>query len=242
MPTIKLNGQTIEYSVRKSKRAKRISMKIDPNKGLEVVFPVGIKRAPSAEDILKQNSAWVIEMMGKMQERLETRFQRQYEQGEIFRFLSDDHTLNIIQKTNGNSITISLTETTLDVSIPPIITPKDTQTIQMAVEKFYRQQAKAYLPDRTYEIAGILGYEVNRVVIKNQKTRWGSCSTNHNINLNLRLMMTPPDAIDYIIIHELCHLTHMNHSKAFWDLVGVYCPRYKHWREWFKQNNQFLVL
>lgn len=65
-----------------------------------------------------------------------------------------------------------------------------------------------------------LGYEVNRVVIKNQQTRGDSCSTNKNINLNLRLMMTTPTAIDYIIIHELCHLIHMNHSKQFWSWSG----------------------
>ncbi len=241
MPQIELNGQTINYNIRESNRAKRISMRVDVNKGLEVVYPKGINQ-PSPEDILTQNKAWVLEMIDKLETRLASRFQRQYQQGEIFRYLGDDHNLNIISKTRGQRISVNLTDTTLDVSLPPNIRSNDTEAIQIAIEKFYRKQAKDYLPARTYEIASQLGYEVNRVMIKNQKTRWGSCSTNKNINLNLRLMMTPHNAIDYIIIHELCHLTHMNHSKAFWNLVGRYCPSYKAWRKWFKQNNQYLVL
>lgn len=241
MPAINLNGKTINYTIRESKRAKRISMRVDIKKGLEVVYPAGVKK-PSAEEILTQNSSWVLEMVGRLETRLETRFAREYQHGEIFRYLGEDRTLNIIQKTHGKTITVNLTDTSLDVSLPSEAKPTDTDILQDAIEKFYRTQAKNFLPKRTYEIATQLGYEVNRVVIKNQKTRWGSCSTNKNINLNLRLMMTPHDAIDYIIIHELCHLTHMDHSKAFWNLVGTHCPRYKYWRKWFKQNNEYLVL
>lgn len=241
MPTINLSGQTIEYAIRESKRAKRINMRIDAKKGLELVYPVGANQ-PTPQELLTKNQAWVLATMDKLQAQLENQFQRAYVHGEVFRYLGEDITLNLIQKTRGKRITLSLYETQLDVSLPPDIKTDNTEAIQSAVESFYRKQAKSYLPERTYEIANQLGYEVNRVVIKNQKTRWGSCSTNKNINLNLRLMMTPPKAIDYIIIHELCHLTHMNHSRQFWNLVGQHCPDYKQWRKWFKQNNPYLVL
>lgn len=241
MPSITLSGQAVEYTIRESKRAKRISMRIDTKKGLELVYPVGATK-PTPQELLTQNQAWVLDTLGKLQTRLDNQFRRQYVQGEVFQYLGEDVTLNFIQKTRGQRVTVKLNDETLDVSLPPTIKTNDTEAIRTAVEKFYRKQAKNYLPDHTFAIAEQLGYEVNRVVIKNQKTRWGSCSTNKNINLNLRLMMTPPAAIDYIIIHELCHLTHMNHSKKFWNLVGKHCPNYKEWRKWFKQNSSYLIL
>jgi len=243
MPSIKLNGQKIEYSVRESNRAKRISMRVDLNKGLELVYPEGISE-PAPEEVLAQNEEWVLETLEKLENRLETQFQRQYIQDEIFRYLGNDYALNFIQKKNGKRITIKFSDdnNTLNVALPPDIETSDTEAIQEAVEKFYRKKAKDYLPDRAREIADELGHEIKRVYVKNQKTRWGSCSSKNNINLNLRLMMTPKEAIDYIIIHELCHMTHMDHSKAFWDLVETHCPRYKYWRKWFKQNSQYLVL
>ena len=75
-----------------------------------------------------------------------------------------------------------------------------------AIEAFYRELAKNYLPERVRELAAAHGFQYARVRVKNQKTRWGSCSSKGNINLNLRLMMAPEQAIDYVIVHELCHL------------------------------------
>ncbi len=241
MPTIKLQEQVIEYSIRESKRAKNINIRVDAKKGLELVYPVGVKK-PTPKEILKIKEKWILSALDNLQAKEEKRFERRYQQGETFQFLGDDITLNVIQKTRGQRITVNLTRNTLDVSLPSDIHPRDTDVIRDAVEKFYRNEAKAYIPDRTFEIADELGYKVNRIVIKNQKTRWGSCSNLNNLNFNLRLMMTPPEAIDYIIIHELCHITHMNHSKRFWNLVGKHCPDYKYWRKWFKENSRLLVL
>lgn len=241
MPTIKLNGQKVEYSIRESKRAKNINIRVDAQKGLELVYPVGVKK-PTPKEILKIKEQWILSALDNLQTRADTRFERSYQQGAIFQFLGEDVTLNVIQKTHGQRITVNLTSNTLDVSLPPDIQLDETAVIRDAIEKFYRNEAKAYIPDRTREIADELGFAFNRIVIKNQKTRWGSCSTGNNLNFNLRLMMTPPEAIDYIIIHELCHLTHMNHSKQFWNLVGKHCPDYKQWRKWFKDNSRFLVL
>ena len=241
MPKIKLKGQTIEYSIRESKRAKNINIRVDAKKGLELVYPVGVKDPPPKE-IFKIKEKWILSALSNMKEREETRFERRYEQGETFPYLGEDITLKLIQKTHGTTMSFQLADKVLDVSLPPDIELNDTDAIQYAVETFYRKQAKWYITNRTIEIADELGFKFNRIVIKNQKTRWGSCSTGNNLNFNLRLMMTPPEAIDYIIIHELCHLTHMNHSKQFWNLVGKHCPKYKYWRKWFKDNSQFLVL
>ena len=78
--------------------------------------------------------------------------------------------------------------------------------------------------------------------LKEQKTIWGSCSSKGNINLNWRVIMAPDGGMDYIIIHELAHLTHLNHSKEFWERVAEFMPEYKQWRKWFKEHGQDLTL
>jgi predicted metal-dependent hydrolase len=78
--------------------------------------------------------------------------------------------------------------------------------------------------------------------IREQKTRWGSCSKKGNLNFNWKLIMSPPWVIDYVVIHEICHLRHLNHSKEYWALVEYYMPEYKSAREWLKKNGAKLAL
>lgn len=241
MPSIKLKGQVIEYTVRESNRAKRISLRVHGEKGVEVVYPTSMKR-PKARKFLRENMDWLLKTLHKMENKKSNVYHRQYKHGETLPYLGEDITLNLIQRTHGTDMSFKFIDKILDVSLPPDIDPSDTDAIQYAVESFYRGQAKWYITNRTIDIAEELGFKFNRIFIKNQKTKWGSCSSNNNLNFNLRLMMASPEAIDYIIIHELCHLTHMNHSKQFWNLVGKHCPDYPQWREWFKENGQFLVL
>ena len=100
---------------------------------------------------------------------------------------------------------------------------------------------KDYLVKRTYELADSFGETVASVKINSARTRWGSCTSNRNINLSLFLVMAPEGAVDYCIIHELSHLKHMDHSAAFWRLVASRCPDYKERREELKALNSRLV-
>jgi len=85
--------------------------------------------------------------------------------------------------------------------------------------------------------ASVLNLEYGRVFVKDQRTLWGSCSGRRNLNFNWRLAAAPPEALDYVVIHELCHLREMNHSKRFWDLVRAACPDYKARRKWLRDNS-----
>ena len=103
------------------------------------------------------------------------------------------------------------------------------------------RQALEQLPPRVKHFADWMGVSYGRITIRNQKTRWGSCSSKGNLNFNCLLMLCPPDVRDYVIVHELSHRKYMNHSAAFWAEVEHVLPDYKQRRDWLKQEGQKLI-
>lgn len=99
-----------------------------------------------------------------------------------------------------------------------------------------RGNAREVILARVGHWASVLNLEYGRVFVKDQRTLWGSCSARKNLNFNWRLAAAPPEALDYVVIHELCHLRELNHSKRFWDLVRAACPGYKAQRRWLRDN------
>ncbi len=102
-------------------------------------------------------------------------------------------------------------------------------------------QALLYIPKRAEYFAKAVGVDYGRITIRNQKTRWGSCSSKGNLNFNCLLMLTPPEVIDYVIVHELCHRKEMNHSKAFWHEVEKVLPDYKKCVLWLKREGRLII-
>lgn len=103
------------------------------------------------------------------------------------------------------------------------------------------QEAAQYLPQRVAHFAPKIGVTYGRITIRAQHTRWGSCSSKGNLNFNCLLMHMPPEVIDYIVVHELCHRKEMNHSPKFWAEVAKILPNYKEQKHWLKQNGPSLI-
>ena len=103
------------------------------------------------------------------------------------------------------------------------------------------EKAKAIIPQRCAYYAKLLGVEYNRITIRHQKTKWGSCSSKKNLNFNCLLMLAPSEVLDAIVVHELCHLKHMNHSKAFYNEILKVYPDYRKWNKWLKKNGAVLL-
>ena len=119
----------------------------------------------------------------------------------------------------------------------PAPQPKFTQTQIEALA----QKALTVIPERVRHFAPLVGVTYGRITIRNQRSRWGSCSGKGNLNFNCLLMLTPDHVIDYVVVHELCHRLEMNHSPAFWAQVERVLPDYRTSREWLKEHEKELI-
>jgi len=108
--------------------------------------------------------------------------------------------------------------------------------VRALVAKWYARAAVDIIPARVRELNQPIGLSINSVSVRNQKSRWGSCSRKGNLNFNWRLLLVPPLVMDYLIYHELAHLKELNHSIHFWKLVEHLCPRYREAETWLKRE------
>jgi len=108
---------------------------------------------------------------------------------------------------------------------------------KLVLEKHLRKVAKAHFQKRTTILAEEMNLTYNRISVKAQKSRWGSCSRDKNLNFNWRLILTTPEIMDSIIIHELAHLKHLNHGKRFYELVEKHCPEHKKYSRQLKETH-----
>ncbi|MBQ7670923.1 MAG: M48 family metallopeptidase [Clostridia bacterium] len=104
-----------------------------------------------------------------------------------------------------------------------------------------KNEAKRVIPARADYFAKKIGVEYNRITVRCQKTRWGSASTKGNLNFNCLLMLTPGEVIDSVVVHELCHLKHMDHSKEFYNEVTSVYPEYRKWNGWLRNNGRLIL-
>ena len=107
--------------------------------------------------------------------------------------------------------------------------------------KLLTKRAKAYIPQRTELYAKLMNVSYGRISIRAQKSRWGSCSSKKNLNFNFLLMLTPIEVIDSVVVHELCHLRHMNHSREFYEEIYSVFPDYDKWNRWLKENGSAII-
>lgn len=118
--------------------------------------------------------------------------------------------------------------------INPVQPTKESQ--EKTITRFLKATAQDYIVPRTHDWATKMGVTFNNISLKQQKTRWGSCSSKRNLNFNWRLVHYHPEKIDYVIVHELAHLTHLDHSPAFWALVAKHMPEYQRHRNWLSKH------
>ncbi len=113
--------------------------------------------------------------------------------------------------------------------------------IRQQLLQWYYEKARQWIFKLVAHYSSFFEESVNRISIKDQKSLWGSCSSNKNLNFNWRLIMAPPEVAEYVVVHEMCHLKYMNHSPEFWKEVADILPDYQEWKQWLKEHGGCLM-
>ncbi|MFW5447259.1 MAG: M48 family metallopeptidase, partial [Methylophagaceae bacterium] len=189
----------------------------------------------TAKIFVKQKTNWIQKKLAQQAERNVQ--EKQFVDNESFLFLGEQLTLRLYEEDSVPSIKKSASEIKFYGRLNKISKP----AIRGAIIDWYKKQADGYLTARTHWLSDVTSLHPNSITIKSYKARWGSCSIKSEINFNWQLIQAPPEVIDYVITHELCHLSHHNHSPKFWALVEHYIPDFKLRRQWLKDNGYKLT-
>lgn len=206
---IEVEGILKNVILRRNTRIKRLSIKVGTHSGVVVCIPRSVTNA-QAVAFLQQKKEWVLKHLQNIK----------YCDSKIPNQVSLATTVVIFQETEHNIPKIKEKDGVTVLSIPVCLLFEEKEQLKrQLLEKVLRVEAKSFLTKRVAELASIHGFQYGKLSFRNQKTLWGSCSYHNNISLNIQLMRLPLHLIDYVIIHELCHTVHKNHSAKFWLLV-----------------------
>ena len=157
---------------------------------------------------------------------------KQYLPSETFLYLGKEYPLEVVL--------LQPTELTLNNHFR--ITKSALDNAETVFQKWYRQQATQIIPERIKYFADSYPLNYEKIRITSARTRWGSCSPKNTLSFSWRLIMTPLEVVDYVVVHELAHTVHHNHSKRFWGLAEKILPNYKEWRKWLRRYGQQALL
>lgn len=232
-------GSTIRYTVvRSARRKKTLTITIDPGNGVRVLVPA---RTPYAEieSMVRKRAGWILR---KLAEERSGPQPKPLETGDTLHYLGSEVRL-LVQFTSDEALAVSLDSGVLTVACPVRLPDNDrTAAIRWALLGWYRERASELLRKSVESWQPRVGVSAARISIGDQKTRWGSCSSKGSLRFNLRLAMAPQALIDYVAVHELCHLLEANHSASFWQHVRQFMPDFEDRRRRLRQLEGSLAL
>lgn len=211
---LRLDGEEIAYRLRRDPRRKRLCLMVRGDAEVELRVPLRTARR-EIDRFIHENGRWLRDRLGQARRARAER--PRLESGARLPLL--DGSLELVLRPAARART-----TRRDGRL--LVDYRDGQSVEGLLEGWYRREARRYLGERVKALAETSGLRPAALTIRGQRTRWGSCSSSGRLNLNWRLLFAPARAVDYVVLHELCHLRHMNHSAAFWSLVAEFDPDY----------------
>jgi predicted metal-dependent hydrolase len=225
-----MNERQIPMVLIRNPRARRYVLRLRPDGSVRVTIPRG-GSAAEAQHFANRHRDW----LDRQLERLEAQPKRPAEWLAGMEILFRGESVKLQEEINGNGAS-----GTIRVGTEVIGLRGGASDLRPAVEAHLWKLAAKQLPPRVRELADLHQLPARCVTVRNQKSRWGSCSRRGTISLNWRLIQSPPFVQDYIILHELCHLREMNHSCRFWREVEQVCPNFEFAEQWLKQHSPLL--
>lgn len=216
----------ILYRVRKN-----LSIIVEPCGQVRVIAPQRMKVAQVIE-AMERNGDWLERQLNRVEASLVHLHPRYFASGESLLFRGRQYPCLVELDDRLARPSVRLEDGVFLLHSPV----QDPALLRQAMEKWYRQEAGPVIAERVRHFGALIGRWPQVIRIKNQQKRWGSCSQKGNVNFNWRLILIPDEILDYMVVHELCHLVHMNHSADFWGLVASIIPDYQQRRDWLKNR------
>ena len=222
MKEIKYENKTIAYTVNK---AKVKNFYISIQNGEVVIKAPWYVTSSQIQDVVESKRKWIMEKLEEYQKS--PRKAKEYLDGEKFQILGEEYSLNIYYKDINNAI-LNVENGKIVIILPLRYAEEDnTEQIKKMIDKMYYMVAEREVEAAMEKTRKMVGLAPEEYRIKKTKSVWGSCSSNRKITINQNLMMYSRKAVEYVVLHEVCHLKYMNHSKKFWEMVEKYMPDYK---------------
>ncbi len=222
-----IGDTTVHYVLhRSSKRKRTVALSIEPDLSLCITAPTGTKTS-SIEGIVRRRSAWIIRKLADIKEYKSSLHLREFISGETITFLGKQYILRVTRDVRAETGCLIQDGVLLVNMKNDWLTGENLrQEVRFEIASWYKKQAKKKLKSRAGYWSKKLGINFRSLIISNPHKRWGSCDPHNNIRLNWRIVMAPLSLVDYVVVHELCHVPHKNHSEKFWQLLGNFIPDY----------------
>lgn len=229
-----LRGLPLNYSLRISARARRLRISVS-EAGVALILPAGFPLA-EGEAFLHKNAAWVMEQLERRQKHI-ARNNRAVLPKDVILYHGVPTRLEIFEDP-GRKLRGRVDE--VDCKFLLNVPAGSVKLAPQLIERWLREKARQEIQTVVAAQARRMHAAPKSVSIRDQRTRWGSCSSRGTLSFNWRLVMAPPSVMEYVVIHELAHLSVPNHSSDFWKLVAAYYPAYKEARVWLRKNSSLL--
>ena len=237
----KIETLSFDYTIRRSQRAKKTRIVVTQEK-IQVVAPLLVSKS-KIQAFVKSQQNWIASAKKKIdaRKRIKKLAPEIYKDGVEIPYRGKQTQIRLYPYTS-KKVKIELNQHKIDVFIPIETEEKDkNELVRLSLENWMKNQAKK-------EVIGFVELHAKKyqlhpryISIKTQKSRWGSCGIHNDININWLLILAPLQVMEYVVVHELCHIKERNHSPKFWHLVGLHLPDYQAQRNWLKKEGRRLM-
>ena len=236
---------SIELGIKREKREirvnygkrKTIKIGIEFSGDIFVVAPFGVKDIVLIESI-KSKEKWILKKFEEITSRTYIPICHQYEEGEIFMYLGEEYPLILFNDSSKRTPFLELSDGKIIIKSSSF----EKEKIKKTLEMWFREKTFEKITDSVNFHQKYFKERPTSIKVKEQKKRWASCTSKRGLLFNWRCSMAPIEVIDYIVVHEMCHMVYMNHSKEFWNLVQTLMPDYKEQKNWLKENGFKMTL
>jgi predicted metal-dependent hydrolase len=220
--TLHIGTPPVVVRLRRSARARRYSLRISNSDGAVWLTIPNFACAHDAAEFARRQEGWIRKNLAKQPQRQVPAF------GNTILFEG-----NAVRLEPGSGRAVQFYEGVLQV-------PGRDGDLTAHLRGYFKTLARQRLAEASQRYAGELGRPVGRITLRDTRSRWGSCTSEGNLMYSWRLIMAPCEVLDYVAVHEVCHLVELNHSPAYWALVQRLCPQYRVLRGWLRQNGRLL--